>query len=76
MKSVDTTSSSVYPRKPFMGPSAAAFTAFLMSSYVVCQKHGPQGQIIDVKIVIFLTMIDPVWELVIWNMHNKFRKDI
>src|SRR5215831_1554040 len=33
MKSVETTSSSVYPMIPFIGPSAAAFMAALMSSY-------------------------------------------
>merc|ERR1712121_14318 len=32
LKSVDTTWSSVYPRTPCMGPSAAALTTFLMSS--------------------------------------------
>src|SRR5689334_17290351 len=33
-KSVETTSSSVYPMIPFIGPSAAAFIALLISSYV------------------------------------------
>mmetsp|Transcript_30099 Transcript_30099/g.82234 ORF Transcript_30099/g.82234 Transcript_30099/m.82234 type:complete len:246 (+) Transcript_30099:686-1423(+) len=34
MKSVETTSSSVYPMIPFIGPSAASRTAALISSYV------------------------------------------
>merc|ERR1719244_862641 len=34
LKAVDTTWSSVWPRIPFMAPSEAAFTAFLMSSYL------------------------------------------
>merc|ERR1719174_830941 len=33
MKSVETTSSSVYPRMPFKGPSAAALTVAQMSAY-------------------------------------------
>src|SRR6185436_21084225 len=34
IKSDETTSSSVYPMMPFIGPSDAVFTAALMSSYV------------------------------------------
>uniref|UniRef100_A0A0E9XPE2 Uncharacterized protein n=1 Tax=Anguilla anguilla TaxID=7936 RepID=A0A0E9XPE2_ANGAN len=34
LKSVDTTWCSVYPRMPFMGPSAASLITFLMSSYL------------------------------------------
>merc|ERR1711915_404901 len=34
LKSVDNTWCSVYARTPFMGPSAAALTTFLMSSYL------------------------------------------
>lgn len=30
--------SSVYPRNPFMGPSAAAFITFLMSSYLAWRR--------------------------------------
>jgi len=38
MKSVETTCSSVYPRMPFIGPSAAAFTAALIWSYDACTR--------------------------------------
>lgn len=32
--------SSVYPRMPFMGPSAAALTTFLISSYLACSQQS------------------------------------
>src|SRR6516164_8186530 len=41
IKSDETTSSSVYPMMPFMGPSAAAFRATLISSYLagLAKRH-------------------------------------
>lgn len=36
---------SVYPRMPFMGPSAAAFTTFLMSSYLACRRGNQQQKV-------------------------------
>lgn len=35
---------SVYARTPFIGPSAAAFTTFLMSSYLACGGRGGRGE--------------------------------
>lgn len=37
--------SSVYPRMPFMGPSAAALTTFLMSSYLACSQKTWSQQV-------------------------------
>lgn len=42
--------SSVYPRMPFMGPSAAALTTFLISSYLACSQQMRQEKQTGVKL--------------------------
>lgn len=42
---------SVYPRMPFMGPSAAAFTTFLMSSYLAYRHENVRKRPVNSLVV-------------------------